>query len=54
LHEAGSGAGDDDLRALGGAVNAEKDDADAFADGTDFFLKSLNIKKSPVQACPMR
>jgi hypothetical protein len=28
--------------------------ADAFADGTDFFLKSLNIKKSPVQACPTR
>jgi hypothetical protein len=28
--------------------------ADAFADGTDFFMKSLNIKKSPVQACPTR
>ena len=33
LHERGSGAGDDDLRALGGAVDAQQDDADALADG---------------------
>ncbi len=33
LDERGRGAGDDDLRALGGAVDAEKDDADALADG---------------------
>jgi len=26
--------------------------ADAFSDGTNFLLKSLNIKKSPVRACP--
>jgi hypothetical protein len=26
--------------------------ADAFSDGTDFLLKQLNIKKSPVRACP--
>ena len=33
LDERGRGAGDDDLRALGGAVDAQQDDADALADG---------------------
>jgi len=28
--------------------------ADAFADGTDFFLKSLISRSRPVQACPTR
>ena len=33
LDETGRGAGDDDLRALGGAVDAQKDDTDTLADG---------------------
>src|SRR5439155_12517015 len=33
LHETRRGAGDDDLRALGGAVDAEQNNADTLADG---------------------